>query len=131
MSLLQEGDIVELADGHEVYATVPKHFLYSNCKGVFETDYGEVRIGGDLHYLAGQYVVYKTSTDGGGQSFDGGYPNGHHVFCERLSDPSMKVDFYQTGSFTVMIPTLKPIGRAVRRWVAPDGHPLPDTQGER
>ena len=52
-------------------------------------------MGGELAYLAGRYVVTKTAKDGGGPSYDGGYPNGHHVYCRRLDDPSARVDFYQ------------------------------------
>ena len=33
MAKLTEGDIIEIKEGHEVYAHVPMHFLYSNKKG--------------------------------------------------------------------------------------------------
>ena len=117
--MLQEGDIIELHEGHKVYATVPMHFLYSNKRRVFDqTAKGAVVIGGELAYLAGRYVVYKTSHDGGGTGHGPHdvYPDGHHVFAERLDDPSVKVDFYQSGSFTAMLPDLQAVGRAVRRW---------------
>lgn len=116
--MLKEGDIIELLDGHKVYATVPEHFLYSNCKGSFKPTKGDVVIHGELSYLAGRYAVYKTSYDGGGTGHGPGdvYPSGHHVFAERLDDPSVKVDFYQSGSFTAMLPDLKAVGKAVRKW---------------
>ena len=116
--MLQEGDIIELQSGHKVYATVPEHFLYSNRKGSFKPARGDVTIGGELAYLAGRYVVYKTSHDGGvtGHGPHDVYPDGHHVFAERLDDPNVKVDFYQSGCFTAMLPELRPVGRAVRKW---------------
>ena len=117
--MLQEGDIIELKNGHTVYANVPEHFLYSNRKGSFVLARGEARIADELFYLAGRYVVYKIANDGGGTGMGPHdvYPNGHHVFCERLDDPSVKVDFYQSGFFTAMIEHIEPVAKAVRRWV--------------
>jgi hypothetical protein len=121
MSYLTEGDIIELCEGHRVYADVPEHFLYDNRKGSFKLAHGMVTIGGETAYLAGRYVVYKTANDGGGTGHGPHdvYPNGHHVFCERLDDQSVKCDFYQSGCFTAMVADIAPIGRAVRRWVEP------------
>jgi hypothetical protein len=115
--LLEEGDIIELREGHKVYADIPKHFAYDNCKGDFSLTHSEAVIGGELSYLAGRYVVYKTSHEGGGVGMGPHdiYPNGHHVFCERLTDRA-KVDFYQTGAFTAMITDIAPVGRAERQW---------------
>ena len=118
--MLAEGDIVEIKVGMKVYADVPEHFLYANKRGVFDkTAHGEAMIDGELAYLAGRYVVYKTAHDGGGTGMGPHdvYPNGHHVFCEKLEDQSQKIDFYQSGSFTAMLPDLKPVGRAQRKWV--------------
>jgi hypothetical protein len=117
--MLKEGDIIELKDGHEVYADVPEHLIYSYHKGPFKITRGKIKIGGKLAYFAGQYVVYKTTNDGGGTGHGPHdiYPNGHHVFCERLDDQSVKVDFYQSGCFTAMIEQIEPIARAKRRWV--------------
>ncbi len=116
--LLKEGDVIELTAEHRVYATIPKHFLYSNRIGDFSLDRGEASLGrADLAWLRGRYVVVKTATDGGGQSHDGGFPDGHHVWCEAIDDRSRKVDFYQTGCFTAMIPTIPVIGHATLRWV--------------
>ena len=116
--MLQEGDIIELQEGHKVYATVPEHFLYSNRKGSFKPARGEAVIRGELMYLAGRYAVYKISHDGGGTGHGPGdvYPDGHHVFAERLDDASVKVDFYQSGCFTAMLPDLQAVGKAVRKW---------------
>lgn len=117
--MLQEGDIIELKEGHKIYAEVPEHFVFSNRKGSFQLTYHDVEIGGDFSYLAGRYVVYKTAYDGGGTGhgqYDT-YPDGHHVFCERLDDRSVKVDFYQSGCFTAMIREITPVGHATRKWV--------------
>ena len=67
--------------------------------------------------MAGRYVVYKTTKDGGGPAYDGARANGHHVFCENIADRSIKVDFYQTGDFTAVIEDIKPLGKAVLQWV--------------
>lgn len=116
--MLQEGDIIELKVGHKVYADVPEHFLYTNRRGSFSLAHGEVVIGGELAYLAGRYVVYKTSFEGGGTGmWRDVYPDGHHVYCERLDDHSVKVDFYQSGAFTCVIEHIEPVKRAVRRLV--------------
>ena len=114
--MLNEGDIIEICEGHRVYADVPEHFLYDNCRGSFRIAHGNVTIGGELAYLAGRYVVYKTVQDGGGVAMGHDvYPDGHHVFCERLSD-RVRIDFYQSGCFTAMIPNIEPVGRAVMQW---------------
>lgn len=117
--MLAEGDIVEIKEGCKVYALVPQHFLYANKKGDFSLAKGEAVVGKELAYLAGRYVVYKTAMEGGGTGMGPHdvYPDGHHVYCEKLDDPSQKIDFYQSGSFTAMLPDLKPVGRAERRWV--------------
>jgi len=117
--MLKEGDIIELKEGHTVYADIPEHFVYGNRKGSFKLTHNDVCIGGELIYLAGRYVVYKTSYDGGGTGHGPHdiYPDGHHVFCERLDDRKVKVDFYQSGCFTAMIKDIGPISRASRQWV--------------
>lgn len=115
--MLKEGDIIELKEGYKVYADVPEHFLYANRKGSFKIGHGEVLINGELSYLAGKYVVYKTSMDGGGVSLNDSYPDGYHVYCEKVNDPAIRVDFYQSGCFTAMIVDIPVVGRAIRRWV--------------
>ncbi|HSH41295.1 MAG TPA: hypothetical protein VK973_04135, partial [Arenicellales bacterium] len=119
VSMLKEGDIIELKEGHKVYADIPEHFAYSNREGSFKLTHHEALIEGDLAYLAGRYVVYKITQEGGGTGHGPNdvYPDGHHVFCERLDNNSIKVDFYQSGSFTAMIEEIQPVGRAKRQWV--------------
>ena len=63
----------------------------------------------DSSVFAGKYIVDYVYSDGGGSTPDGGYPNGHHVFCHKIDDPSISVDFYQTGCFTAMIKDITPI----------------------
>ena len=115
-ALLQEGDIIDIVEGHTVYADIPEHFAYGNRKGSFALTHHEAKIKGELAYLAGTYIVHKTVHEGGIQGASSGdyYPGGHHVFAERQD--GMKVDFYQTGHFTAMIPDITPTGRAVRSW---------------
>lgn len=107
--ILREGDVIELKEGHTVYD-----------KGLRAS--GEVALPKDF---AGEYVVYKTAFNGGGTGhgrFDV-YPNGHHVYCEKLYEPHMgiRVDFYQTGSFTAMIKDIEPVGFARLEWVPQGG----------
>jgi hypothetical protein len=129
--LLQEGDIVLLETGHEVYATIPKHFAYANCVGDFDLCREKITIGKtevnnglDTRFMTGKWIVYKTTPDGGGTGHGPGdvYPDGHHVFCIRAEQNpinyKMKIDFYQTGSFTAMIEEgkIKIVGKAKATW---------------
>ncbi len=127
--LLQEGDIIELVEGHVVYANIPAHFAYSNKKGCYDLVNHEARISGELAYLAGRYVVHNTAFTGGGGPAHDSFPNGHCVYCERITDGN-KVRFYQSGCFTAMIKDIKPVGRAVRKWVDLSGADLSDQQVE-
>ncbi|MDB4261479.1 hypothetical protein N9878_01290 [bacterium] len=108
--LLETGDVIEIKDGHKVYAQVPQHFIYANKRGVWDTAKADVMVGGELGWLSGTYVVCQITRDGGGAAHDGGYPDGHHVWCERKD--GFKVDFYQTGCFTAMIEDIQPVGKA-------------------
>lgn len=120
MALLKEGDIITLKDGHEVYAKVPLHFVSASDKGCFDMVKRDITIGGQLSYFAGKYVVVKTTFDGGGSTYDGGYPNGHHVFCRKIDNDKIEVNFYQSGCFTAMITDIEPEGRATMQWVIDD-----------
>ena len=115
--MLKEGDVIELIEGHSVYADVPNHFCYTNCKGDFSLTHHNVTIGEEFMYLAGKYIVVKTAFEGGGTGHGPGdiFPDGHHVFCE-MAGGDHKVDFYQSGCFTAMIEDIKPIGNAFRTW---------------
>ncbi len=64
----------------------------------------------DSSVYAGEYVVYSAVSNGGAGCWDGTpYPDGWHVYCHKVDDPSVEVDFYQTGCFTAMIKDIKPI----------------------
>lgn len=69
----------------------------------------------DSSIYAGEYMVEYVSFGGGGlQGTPSGYeiyPNGWHVFCARVDDPSIRVNFYQTGDFTAVIPDICPINQ--------------------
>lgn len=115
MKKLEEGDVIELNETHAVYASIPEHFAYSNKKGSFKLTRAHVTLKGEMNYLCGKYIVTKTAFDGGSTGRDA-YPNGHHVFCARTDDSTVKVDFYQSGCFTAMIEDIKPIGKAELKW---------------
>ena len=108
--------MIELKAGHKVYAEIPKHFAYANCRGDFSMCKSEATLGEQFDYLVGRYVVVKTATDGGGGRPEDRFPDGHHVWCESV-DRRHKVNFYQTGCFTAMIPDIAAIGRAEMKWV--------------
>ena len=69
----------------------------------------------------GKFVVYKTSyeggSSGGGMNGHDSYPDGHRVFCESTIEPEIKVNFYQSGSFTAMIVDIKPIAKMSKVWI--------------
>jgi hypothetical protein len=118
--MLKEGDIIEIKPGHKIYADVPEHFAFENCKGVFDKIVNkDITVKGELEYFAGKYIVYKTTIDGT-EGFVYGpldsYSNGHHVFCESTEDPCRRIHFYQSGSFTAVITDIQPIGRAELKW---------------
>jgi hypothetical protein len=114
--MLNEGDVFNLEEGDCVYAEVPKHFLYANKKGVWDLGKGEIEVAGEFSYLIGRCVVVSTSVDGGGHTYDGGWPNGHHVFAEHI-ESGQRFDFYQSGCFTCMIREREAIGKATKKYV--------------
>ena len=116
--LLEEGDIIELKEGYDIYASVPEHFIFNNRRGSFLITHAAIRICGEMAYFAGRYVVYKVNSEGGGKGHgsNDSYPDGHHVFCERIDDPTVKVDFFQSGCFTATIKNIEPVGKAKLRW---------------
>lgn len=126
--MLQEGDVIILETGMQVYATIPEHFIYTNRRGSFKLTHHHITLGGNFDYLCGKYIVYKTSYNGGNTIRTHGdfrpiatgnhdtYPDGHHVYCIKADDRDVKVDFYQSGCFTAMIEDIKPIGKAILQW---------------
>ena len=62
----------------------------------------------DTSYLVGDYRVTKTLYSGGGSQMTmsghpDDYPDGWRVYAEKIEDPSVKINFYQSGAFTAMI----------------------------
>ena len=112
--MLKEGDIIELKKGHTISADIPEHFVYANKRGSFKLTYHTITLSHEFDYLIGKYIVYKIVFDGG--SYDGSYPNGHHVFCVKDNNQLIKVDFYQSGCFTTVIEEIEPVGRATLQW---------------
>lgn len=123
---LEEGDIIYINAGKHVYIELPEHCVYSNKIGVFNKlattaiKIGEPIGGMDTSFLESKYVVVKTAMEGGGIAMEKDvYPDGHHVFCESISCPELKVNFYQSGCFTAMIRPheIQPAGKARRQWI--------------
>lgn len=128
--LLKEGDVIQLRRGHYVNMWLPKHFaLGDNYRGDFselvstQVEIGQVCNDLTTDFLVGAYIVVKTTEDGGadpdsppGQDCS----DGHHVFCQSVEFPNVKVNFYQTGPFKNKIDYLKPVGRATATWSIDD-----------
>lgn len=115
---LQKGDVIEIEEGHRIYADVPMHFVFSNCKGCYDLTHHDIIVHDDFAYFAGKYVVIKTSTEGGGTGHGNHdvYPNGHKVWCVKVDDKKVMIDFFQSGCFTAMIKDIKPVGKAKLTW---------------
>lgn len=116
--MLKKGDVIELKEGMEVYAMVPKHFFYADQRGCFELERHVVKLCEEFDYLIGTYIVIKTCMDGGGTGMGANdiYPNGHHVYCVKADNEDIKVDFYQSGCFNGLIENIKSIGKATLKW---------------
>ena len=108
MSKLKEGDVINIENGHSVYAEIPRH---------------KVTIDDAFSYLAGKYIVIKVAMDGGGagHGFNDVYPDGYHVYCVS-EDGKTKIDFYQSGAFTAKIEDIKPVGKAKLTWTIEQNH---------
>jgi hypothetical protein len=89
MSNLAEGDIIELKEGHKVYADIEERLVFSNTPKSNKKVHHEVILSKDFSKLIGKYIVYKTSMNGGGtgMGITDTYPNGWHVYCEKLTNP--------------------------------------------
>ena len=114
---LKKGDVIELKLGHTVYTDLPESLVFSNCRSSKEFTHHDIKIDGAFLYLAGKYAVIETKMDGGGTGMGARdiFPDGHHVFCQSLEDPELKVDFYQSGAFTAMITDIVPVGKASKK----------------
>lgn len=107
MTKLKQGDVIEIIPGHNINIT-NTHSIIT----VFEHN---------VEFI-GKYVVTHTTFDGGGTGHGrhDTYPDGHHVWCQKLDDPDMKIDFYQSGSFISMIESIDVIGTARQEWILND-----------
>lgn len=121
MALLKEGDVIEIKRGMTVYADLPERLIYSNRKR--SKKYVNIAVKVDNYeYLAGRYIVYKTVEDGGGESLEPSgmtyIPDEYHVFCFKVGDEKLKIDFYQTGFYEGLITSnrIKPVGKAKCTW---------------
>lgn len=132
---LVEGDIIELREGHKIYAVVPEHFL--GKKGSFEFSRGAITIDGELSYLAGRYVVTNTVNEKM-QVDTKASADCHHVYCEGVGYPAKVIDFYQIGRQAAVLPislkqTQDPeilvVGKAMRRWSFDEKDDAPITEG--
>lgn len=122
MNLLKEGDIIRLETGHNVYTQMPGRYWSADPtkEQPIVMLKREATLGAPgTEHLPGLYAVTKTTFDGGGN--DGhnrhdAYPNGHHVWCERIDgdkDSNQPVDFYQSGCFTAMNGEIQVVGKSV------------------
>lgn len=116
--VLDEGDIIELKEG-KVYATVPYHCLNKPGefgRGVFDKFTHTAVSLSKCEWLQGKYVVYKTTIEEGDKESHDLHPMSgepaYHVFCERMDESKVRIDFYQTGDRTAMQYDIEPIGQA-------------------
>jgi hypothetical protein len=72
----------------------------------------------------GDFVVVKTQYSGGGIDMGRNdvYADGYRVYCKKLKDGvfdkyGIEVSFYQNGSFTCIIPNIKPIRKLKQQFV--------------
>lgn len=112
---LKVGDIIYLDKEHVVYGKLKEKLVYSNKRNSNKIIRTEVHLK-DFPIFCGKYVVVKTSFEGGDPDPRDPYPNGHHVYCQKLSD-GLEVDFYQSGCFSAMIKNIDVIGRAKNKWI--------------
>lgn len=119
--LLEVGDVIRLEKGHRIYGRIQEQFVYKKTANPTKLCRTDIPIGRFDEYPEGEYLVVKTTYDGGatglGMNRHDDYPDGHHVFCQKLNSHNQPigeiVDFYQTGSFTAMIEEISPVRRLV------------------
>lgn len=113
---LRVGEVIELKEGMTISAEIEQRFIYANCPTSTELVKTTIRIGQEYNdgkgntystkKYKGKYVVVETKTDGGSRSDRDYYPDGHHVFAQKLkkdgsySMKAEKINFYQSGCFT-------------------------------
>lgn len=119
--LLTVGDVIALNETHSVIAEVPKHFLYSNRKGVFDSKAtGNVNLKDpNFEYLRGLYIVTHAGLGGGGCGYGPHdvYPDGWSVIAQKADRPEIIVSFFQSGCFTCINEDVEVVGKAKQYWV--------------
>jgi hypothetical protein len=116
---LKEGDVFEIINGDKVHTMIPRCIKYSNTEGDWTLEEGVVEVSGMFTYLAGKYVVYKTTMEGGGTCYRDVISDAHCVYAENLAS-GVKIRFFQRDDFTTCIKDRPAIGRAELRWVYVD-----------
>lgn len=117
---LNVGDVFAVKMDMNVRVTVPKMFAYTGMPKATDPASRTIKVGEILdngakkklktNSFIGDYVVVDTRFDGGGNAVNDNYPDGHHVFAQRLAkdgsyDPEGEtVDFYQSGYFNCVVP---------------------------
>ena len=128
--MLREGDVFEIERGDRVYVDLPGHLWPKNYSravddmvadwrvGRCEVTVGDELRGGPSDFLLGKYVVTGTSLSGGGTGMGPHdvYPDGHHVKAQHVVHSNLKIEFYQSGSFTCKLQNKSAIGRATATW---------------
>lgn len=133
--LLEEGDIITIKTGMSISVQVPEMFVYSNRRDSKALTTTTVKVGSILDNgngetfntkkFAGNYLVEKTTFEGGGQAHNDTFPDGHHVVATKLkkdneySATGTKIEFYQTGFFNCMIKPddIQAEGKMQKSWV--------------
>lgn len=102
-NLLQIGDVIKIKCGNKVNVTSIAHGCFDAEETLDADRFGDI---------LGEYFVFKATSEGGGiggHNLHDTYPDGWHVTCRSISDPLVKVSFYQTGCFNSMITDIAPI----------------------
>lgn len=107
MTKLQAGDVFKVVPGMNINITDTQSILTVSDHNI---DY------------IGTYVVTHTTFDGGGTGHGKHdvYPDGHHVWCQHLTNHDIKIDFYQSGSFISLNENVEIIGSARAEWKVND-----------
>lgn len=119
--LLKRKDIIRIEKGHTIYAPIEARFAYVNMPRSRKIYHSDVTVGElmplassyfyeskkgsvlDTSVFAGDYVVVNCGYNGGGGRLCDEFHDGWHIVAEKLDDPTIEIEFYQTGSFTAVI----------------------------
>lgn len=100
-------DLTEYLEDYTHYDGITKEIVEAFVNSL-NLDYTMEKF--DTTVFAGEYCVTQTHSERCGPYFEGyHFPDAWHVFCQKVGEPDVCVDFYQTGTFTPMIPDIMPI----------------------